>query len=303
MAHWPSVTAVVPTHQRPQMLRAAIRSILGQDYPGRLDVLVVHDKEAIDDELGAEFGDRVKAIANTRTPGLCGARNTGILASAGELIAFCDDDDSWLPSKLTRQVERLRLAPESVLASTAMTVNFLGVASDRLAGRDTISHQDLLVSRMAMLHSSSFLVRREWMVGGQLLNEDLPGSMGEDWDILLRASRQAPVAHVDEPLVRIHWGSTSFFARDWRTRLTANTWFLKSYPELRESRRGTARLQGQNAFFAAANGDRRAALTWIARTVRSRAVEPRAWLAVPVLVAPRLGNSVMGALHRRGRGI
>ncbi len=301
---WPSVTAVVPSHGRPKLLREAITSILAQDYPGRLDVIVVHDRESEDLDLAAEFHARVRVVSNQREPGLCGARNTGILLADADLIAFCDDDDRWRPDKLCRQVLRMAATPSAVMATTAMEVDFAGVRSVRTAGTHTVEYETLLVSRMAMLHSSSFLVRRGALLGEVgLLDEHLPGSMGEDWDLLLRAARVAPIAHVDEPLVEILWGSSSFFSRDWRARLAANDWFLQRYPEINEHSAGVGRLAGQSAFFAAASGDRSAALRYARHSLSRNPGELRAWLALPVVVAPRLGPTIMAALHRRGRGI
>jgi glycosyltransferase involved in cell wall biosynthesis len=298
------VTAVVPTHGRPELARQAVESILSQDYPGALDVIVVHDAEAVDDRWENDYEGRVRGIVNDRTRGLCGARNTGILAATGELIAFCDDDDVWLDGKLSGQVRRLLESPAAVLAATAMLVDFDGTLSARIAGTREVTYADLLRSRMAMLHSSSFLVRRSWLVDkGELLDENLPGSMGEDWDLLLRAARTAPIAQLDVPLVRIRWGSTSFFSRDWTTRLAANAWFLERYPEIEQQPVGVARLAGQNAFFAAAAGDRKAALSWMWRAARRRPTEARVWLAAIVLVNRRFGEVIMGALHRHGRGI
>jgi glycosyltransferase involved in cell wall biosynthesis len=46
-------------------------------------------------------------MTNTRSPGLAGARNSGILASDAPLVAFCDDDDEWDVDKLRLQVARL----------------------------------------------------------------------------------------------------------------------------------------------------------------------------------------------------
>jgi GT2 family glycosyltransferase len=302
--HWPSVTAVVPSHGRPKLLREAITAILAQDYPGRLDVIVVHDREPEDVALTTEFPGRVRVTSNDREPGLSGARNTGILLADADLIAFCDDDDRWRADKLCRQVERLAQTPSAVMATTAMEVDFAGALSVRTADTDTVEYETLLVSRMAMLHSSSFLVRRSALLGDVgLLDEHLPGSMGEDWDLLLRAARVAPIAHVDEPLVEILWGSSSFFSRDWHTRLAANDWFLERYPEINEYSAGVGRLAGQSAFFAAASGDRRAALRYAGHSLSRNPAELRAWLALPVIVAPQLGTVIMGALHRRGRGI
>ena len=59
---------------------------------------------------------RVRLMANARTPGAAGARNTGIAASDGSVVAFCDDDDTWHADKLWRQVERLSRAPAGFVA-------------------------------------------------------------------------------------------------------------------------------------------------------------------------------------------
>lgn len=301
--HWPAVTAVVPTHRRPELLRAAVRSILAQDYPGRLDVIVVHDDEPVRDDLLDEAPGRVLAIANTRTPGLSGARNTGILAARGVLVAFCDDDDTWVPAKLRKQVERLRRDPRAVMATSGSTIDFAGRETVRRTGTDTVHHDEVLASRIAAAGASTFVLRRDWLVDGQLINEELPRSMGEDWDLLLRASRSYPLAHVDEPLVRTRVGEASNYTSDWHNRLAANHWFLTEYPDIRRNRRGLGRLYGQNGYFCAASGDRIEAARWIARTVRVRPGEPRAWLAIPVVAAPPLGNRILNLLRLRGRGI
>ena len=82
-----------------------------------MEVIVVHDREEADPSLArlSCAGRRVVSMVNTRTGGLCGARNTGVLASRGAFVASCDDDDLWYPAKVRLQVERL-LADPSLLA-------------------------------------------------------------------------------------------------------------------------------------------------------------------------------------------
>ena len=93
--HRPSVGVVLPTHDRPAQLRAALDAVVAQDYPGAVKVAVVYDRSEPDQ--GLADGERVRVLRNARTDGLAGARNTGILALDTDLIAFCDDDDRWLP--------------------------------------------------------------------------------------------------------------------------------------------------------------------------------------------------------------
>ena len=78
------------------------------DVPGEIDVVVVFDRVKPDMSLVQSGPRPVRVLANTRTPGLAGARNTGIVAATGELIAFCDDDDYWLPTKIASQVEQFQ---------------------------------------------------------------------------------------------------------------------------------------------------------------------------------------------------
>jgi glycosyltransferase involved in cell wall biosynthesis len=116
-APWPPVTAIVPTRDRPPMLARAVRSVVGQSYPGELECVIVFDQSSpapVDVELPA--GRRVRLLTNTRTPGAAGARNTGIAACDGSVVAFCDDDDTWHPDKLRLQVERLSQAPAGFVA-------------------------------------------------------------------------------------------------------------------------------------------------------------------------------------------
>src|SRR5919202_1898866 len=101
----PAFTAIVPSRGRPELLQRAVRSIVEQDYDGAIECLIVTDggEETPLPEVGR--ADRsVRAIRNTRDHGAAGARNHGARLATGELLAFCDDDDEWLPHKLRRQV-------------------------------------------------------------------------------------------------------------------------------------------------------------------------------------------------------
>ena len=87
-APWPAVSVVVPTRHRPELLLHAVTSILGQSYPGKLECLVVFDQsEPAAAPLGEiPAGRQLRVLANTRTPGLAGARNAGITAAVGSVI-------------------------------------------------------------------------------------------------------------------------------------------------------------------------------------------------------------------------
>ncbi|MPZ27103.1 MAG: glycosyltransferase [Micromonosporaceae bacterium] len=301
-----AVGVVIATRDRPTLVRRAVAAARAQDYPGPVRVVVVHDRSEPDRAL-ATGGERpVSVVANQRTSGLAGARNTGILALDTELVAFCDDDDVWAPGKLREQVAALAAAPAAELVTCAIEVEYGGRGTPRLAGRDRIGLAELTRSRMAMLHASTFLARRAALVDPArigLVAEDAPGSQNEDWDLLLRAARRTPVAHVDAPLVRVLWGRSSFYTYEYATKIASLRWMLDRHPELAACRPGAARVYGQLACWSAASGDRRAAWHWAARAVRHNWRELRTPIAVAAVLGALRIETVLAALHRRGRGL
>jgi glycosyl transferase family 2 len=300
----PSVSVVIPTHDRPEEVRRAIASVLAQEYDGALDVVVVFDRAEPDLSMVSAGERPVRVLANDRRPGLAGSRNTGILASEGDLVAFCDDDDLWLPGKLSSQVSALLAAPEAEMVTTAMVVDYRGARTVRLAGRERIGHDAFVRSRMAMLHSSSFVFRRAALLDGiGLVDETLPRSMAEDWDLLLRASARTPVVHVDRPLVLIAWGGSSYFVEQWQVRNDAQQWLLERHPGMETDRVAAGLSYGKLAFGSAALGRRREALRHARRALRARPTEPRAWLAILVCCRLVSWQRVVRVLNRRGHGI
>jgi glycosyltransferase involved in cell wall biosynthesis len=297
---WPSVGVVIPTHDRPGPLQTALGAVLGQDYPGPLRVIVVYDRA----EPDLPPGDRVAVTVNDRTPGLAGARNTGIVKLDTDLVAFCDDDDVWQPGKLRKQVWALRARPGAEFASCGIEVDYDGTVHPRLAGRDEVTHADLLRSRMVMVHSSTYLARRDVLTDGiGLVDESIPGSQNEDWDLALRAARRHPIVHVDEPLVRVSWGASSHYARQWQTRADSLLWMLAHHPDIGRDRAGAARVYGQLAFAYACLRRRGDACRWAWRAVRRNWHERRVPFALAVASGVVPGEFVLRQLNARGHGI
>ena len=302
-ARWPSVGVVIPAHDRPEQLQAAIAAVLAQDYPGEVAVVVVFDRAEPDHSL-AEPGGKVRVLANDRAPGLAGARNCGILALETDLVAFCDDDDTWLPGKLLAQVSALRAQPDAEFASCGISVTFDGAATARLAGSAVVSYQELLRSRMVMVHSSTYLAERAALTDGiGLLDESIPGGQNEDWDLALRAARRHPIINVDKPLVEVAWGRSSHFARQWETKADGLCWMLAHHPDIASSRPAAARVYAQLAFAYACLGRRGLALRWAARAVGKNWHERRVPFALAVASGLVSGDRVLHVLHARGPGI
>lgn len=288
----PPVSVVVPTRDRPQLLARALTAILYQKYAGQVECIVVFDQSmpALPKDLTVPEGRTLRAIRNTRTPGLPGARNAGILAGTADLIAFCDDDDEWLPGKLAEQVPDLVASPDHSVASTGIITVTQGRRQEWILPLREVPHEMFLASRVMEVHSSTLLIRRSALLGPiGLFDEAIPGGYAEDYDWLLRASRQGPILVTPEPLVQILIHEDSYFARQWENIARAHRYLLQQHPDLAASRRGRARIYGRLALAEAAQGHRRAAVRYALGSLRLQWRQRRAYAAIALsahLVTP-----------------
>jgi hypothetical protein len=154
-----------------------------------------------------------------------------------------------------------------------------------------------------MLHSSSFVARRGLVTTYGLVDESLPQSMCEDWELLLRAASIAPIVHVDEPLVRVQWGVSSHFVDKWAVKNEAHEILLARYPAMRSDPVARGFMEGKLAFGYAALGHRREAMRHAVRSARANWREPRWALALAVALRLVSADRVLQALTRRGHGI
>lgn len=307
----PDVDVVVATRDRPQLLPSTIRAILASDYSGAVRVLVVYDQSTPDATLESDaslgvHGDRrqVRVLRNTRTPGLAGARNSGLLAAEAELVAFCDDDDTWHPNKLRSQVKALDDEPTAELVCCGIEVQYDDAAHPRVLAKRFITLTDLLKDRLPELHPSTFVMKRKAVIDGfGLVEEAIPGSYAEDYEFLLRAARNHPVVNVPQVGVTVLWSKASYFTGRWTTIRSALPWLLERYPEFAQVPAGEARILGQIAFATAADGERLAGARWSWRSLRRRPLEPRGYLALGVAAGILSPDWVIRQLHRTGRGL
>lgn len=300
----PAVGVVIPTRDRPALLRRTLAAVRAQTYRGTIRSVVVYDRAEPDTSLADNDPSRpIEVVANERVPGLAGARNTGMLRLHTEFIAFCDDDDEWLPGKIEAQVDLMTQNRSVQFCGTGMQTVHDGALETRTPGSAWVTYQQLLRARVSTLHPSSFLIRREALDEIGLVAEDLPGSYAEDWDLLLRAAQRHPIGIVDEPLVRVLRGRHSYFTEHWQTMVDGLEWLVDHHDDLRANARGMALVEGKMSFALAALGRVREARQHARAALRRYPVEPRAYLALAVSSGLVSTDNVLRLLDARRRSI
>jgi len=300
---WPAVTAIIPTHHRPDLLPRAVRSVLEQRYSGPIECLLVFDgEEPRLPDVQLTDGRTLRAIYNDRTPGPAGARNTGAMSATGELVAFLDDDDEWLPDKLQLQVQALDRHPGSAVATSGVYMsNGRDVA--RVPRQEILTLDYVLRGRNVELHMSNLLVRRDSYLGEiGMLDESIPASYGEDYDWYIRAARRAPIVAVLRPLARVGW-QHSYFKNQWEMMIPAIEHQLRNRPEVYRSRANLARLYGRVAFAHAATGHGTEARRWARRTLAVDWRQARGYLALLISFGLLKPETAIRIARAAGRGL
>ncbi|MDY3049948.1 MAG: glycosyltransferase family 2 protein [Rothia sp. (in: high G+C Gram-positive bacteria)] len=301
-----TVSTIIATNgKRPELLRTAVQAIFDQTYQGPVEVLVVFDHVDIDNlsDVAVPANRSLRTIPNTHPQGLAGGRNTGIEAATGQILGFCDDDDYWLPSKLEDQINLWEENPEAIAISSGIRVRSGGKDIDRLAPVRA-SFADFLRSRITEIHPSAMLYRKADLMGRVgLVDEDLPAAYGEDYDLLLRATKFGDVLSVEKPLVLILWDRPSFFAGKWENMAAGLTYLLQKFPEFETDPKGLARISGQIAFIHAALGNKKEALAYVNSTLRRDPTQLRAWAALPVALGLASPSALLAAVNKTGRGL
>lgn len=193
------VTVIIPVYEQPELLEEALESVAEQtidDY----EVIVVDDASQTDFRPIVDKYERSRLIVHDENRGAATARNTGIDAARGELVAFLDADDVWDSTKLEKQLSIFNSAGDNLgLVYTGFVQYELdGTIWERYPqARGYIYRKELECDRIHP--TSTVMVRRDVLdaVGG--FDTTLPSR--QDYDLWIRITEYYEVDYVDEILV------------------------------------------------------------------------------------------------------
>jgi glycosyltransferase involved in cell wall biosynthesis len=209
----PLLSVVVPTYNRAWCLAEALNSVLAQDVAG-VELIVVDDGSTDGaPQLLAGYGESIRVLRQDNR-GVSAARNAGIAAAQGELVAFLDSDDLWLPGKLRAQVDFFAAHPEALICQTEE----LWVKNGRRVnpGRRHRKRGGMIFEAaldLCLVSPSAVMMRRELFERVEVFDEALPAC--EDYDLWLRVSLRHPIHLIETPLIVKRGGHPDQLSRGW----------------------------------------------------------------------------------------
>jgi glycosyltransferase involved in cell wall biosynthesis len=222
-----SISVVVPTYNRAGLLPASLDAILAQTLPP--DEIIVVDDGSRDATLAVlqGYAPRVRAVLIENSGDLV-ARNTGLRAASGDLVAFCDSDDLWTPDFLEAMVAIWRAEPGTRTAYCDFVVVRDGVweaASKfgtappgfwdglRQVGPDMGVFDQPVIDRLIRFQPffpSAMIVDRIFFLGLGGWDEAVSRIVGCDFATTLRVGEHPPIGALRRPLVGIRKHAGNF---------------------------------------------------------------------------------------------
>jgi len=206
------VTALIPTYNRRTQVLRAIDSVIAQTLP--VDEIIVVDDgstDGSDETIRERYGPRVVLIRQENA-GVSAARNRGVREAKGDWVAFLDSDDTWLPTKIERQVEALKSLGDDfglcftdcVFEGNPFTASsaFQKVGFEPPANFGVLDEpSQFIVESREPFWIQSLLVLRSLVGEGAGFDEAM--ETGEDTDLMFRLGFKTRFCYCSEPLVRV----------------------------------------------------------------------------------------------------
>lgn len=219
------ISVIIPVHNRPEMIRRAVHSVLGQTRIPE-EIILVDDGSTDEtpdvlEKMRKSSPELIRVLTHEENRGVSAARNTGIQESSGGWIALLDSDDEWKPGKLGEQVNYHRGHPDLIISQC----NEIWIRNGRRVNKRDIHRKQYGrffqgSLKLCLVTASATIMHRDLFREVGHFDTNLPAC--EDYDFWLRVLKRYPIGLLDEPLVIRYGGhsdqlSSRFWGMDrWR---------------------------------------------------------------------------------------
>lgn len=233
MSQYPLISVYMPTYNRAQMACRAIESVLAQDYPN-FELIVVDDASKDDTVavLTARYGQdsRITILQQETGQGACAARNRAITEAKGDFVTGLDDDDEFLPHRLSSLYAAYD--DQYSCVCSAYIWDYGSVKKTLFAEQRTVSLAELLD-----LHtlSNQALVKRQRML--QLGGFDTALAAFQDYDMWVRVVQAfGPALRIADASYKVNVGHELGRITNSPKRLDAHQQFVAKHRPLMSER-------------------------------------------------------------------
>lgn len=210
-----SVSVVVPAYNRQKTIERAIASVLKQTHPVH-EIIIVDDCSTDNTvQIIQEFvkhDGRIKLLRHERNKGAQAARNTGIVNSTAEYVAFLDSDDEWLPERLRLGFEVIETEAVPVVHSEAIIHKNGQNALKNIPPLRGYVYPKILNEPGPMFQG--LLLKKECLEKIGLLDETIIS--WQEWDTFIRLAKYFEFGFVSEPCFIWHWHEGHTISKDKR---------------------------------------------------------------------------------------
>jgi len=307
----PRISVVIPARNAGPFLRDALDSVFSQGIEDPEVVVVDDGSTDATAEVARSYGRRVRLLSQPPS-GSARARNAGLRATRGEIVAFLDADDLWEPDKTGLQLELLGSRPElGLVFSDMIAFDETGVHGEtyfRQRGFDGTCRLSSIFL-YDMISTPTVLVRRACLDEAGPFDESL--RIGQDTDLWFRIAKLFAFEVVNRPLVRrrFHGGNVTrdsrlladSVVRIWRAHLDD---CIAREPEMEARlRRDFARKLWHREFLEGCEhlgqGRPREARERFGRAIAAAPGRPRAYLFYLAALMRRQGHGAERSTSRR----
>lgn len=199
------VSAVIPTICRREQLQRAVNSVLGQDFSG-IELIIVNDSSFPEDQswLEKRFPDKAKIYKTDGNSGANAARNLGIEHATGKYIAFLDDDDEWLPNKISEQLNLFKSSGAGLCYTGKNIINDITGSTEWYSFEKPRCKKSFphIFYKNFIGTTSCVMIKKSLFDEIGTFDENLPAL--QDMDLFIRIAKKVKIAGIDAGLVNYY---------------------------------------------------------------------------------------------------
>jgi glycosyltransferase involved in cell wall biosynthesis len=210
----PRISVIIPSYNRGHLILQALKSVSDQTYTN-LEIIVVDDGSNDNTtHVVSKYNDpRVVYIKHDNNMGLPSARNTGIKASSGNIIAFLDTDDLWLEHKLEEHINIFDSKRDTYVVYSG-SYRYQNRKKTYIPSKFIHPKQGDLLKRLLagnFVPAISVCIKRECFDKVGLFDPTLLSF--EDWDMWIRLAKEYKFHYIPSPLNLIYFTEDSLTAQ------------------------------------------------------------------------------------------